>query len=104
LEGYPWQPNVGGMGRTSTYWYEICRVPGYWMNCVVWGLTGNIVGQFLARFLKNIGHTWFVLHRTINIVAVILTVVGFIIIVVEIDGIEAHPHHIIGFDDIYDSD
>jgi len=55
-----------------------------------------ILGQFLARYLKNIGVWWFHLHRGLNYAVLILTVVSFIIIVYHVDTFYASPHHIMG--------
>merc|ERR1719197_1905986 len=56
------------------------------------------LGTFTARFLKDLGHAWYIQHRAMMSVVVFFTVVGFIVITIKV-GNGAHyqsPHSFIG--------
>jgi len=46
---------------------------------VAWGLL-VVQGNYLARFLKGLGHIWFQLHVSIQVIVLALTIVAFIVI------------------------
>jgi DOMON domain/Eukaryotic cytochrome b561 len=68
---------------------------------LAWGVFVTIA-WFLARFFKSIGHAWFIAHAALMSVAVLVTIVAFIIAVIMVDddfaqaNLAARAHSIIG--------
>jgi len=51
---------------------------------------------YLARFLKDIGHAWFLIHRILNSISVIISLAAWIEIIVLLGYYRAGGHHILG--------
>lgn len=62
-------------GHYSPY-YNNYALAHAWLMIIAWIFLVPIA-VLIARFYKNIGHKWFLLHRGIQIIALLLTVVGF---------------------------
>jgi hypothetical protein len=55
----------------------------------------SVVGTFFARYLKDLGHAWYVAHRGMMSTAVLLTFIGFILITIHVgkDGLHYNSVH-----------
>jgi len=54
------------------------------------------ISTHVARYLKNIGDAWFQLHRAINIIAMLLIIVSFILIVYTLKTFDVSYHQMFG--------
>lgn len=43
-----------------------------------WGVC-SVLGAFLARYFKHLGHRWFVAHITLNVVGMVCVLTGFLV-------------------------
>lgn len=51
---------------------------------------------FIAHNLKFVGPTWFLLHKYMQLAAILLTIVGFIIIYVDLEEFQTGTHETLG--------
>lgn len=65
---------------------------------IAW-LAISAVATFIARYLKDLGHGWYLMHRGMMTMVVVATFVGFILITIHVgaDGVHyGSPHAVIG--------
>lgn len=53
------------------------------LMAVSWGVL-SVVSIIIARWFKWVGHTWFILHKSLNIIAILLTLIAFVISLVMV--------------------
>jgi hypothetical protein len=65
---------------------------------IAW-LAISAVATFIARYLKDLGHGWYLMHRGLMTIVVVATFIGFILITIHVgaDGVHyGSPHAVIG--------
>lgn len=59
----------------------------------------SAVATFIARYLKDLGHPWYLMHRGMMTIVVVFTFISFILITIHVgaDGVHyGSPHAVIG--------
>ncbi|CAB9496618.1 Eukaryotic cytochrome b561 [Seminavis robusta] len=65
-----------------------------WLACIAWGILVPIaIGNSLCRHLIPVQGLWFEIHRAFNSLAILLTLITFVIVVNAVEKSSSNPDH-----------